>query len=248
MIQVLALDSSGTEAGVCILDSKGRLLAERRLDEGLTHSETLLPLVEDTLKDASLTPADIGLYAVSAGPGSFTGLRIGMALSKGMALPGDTPLAPISTLEAIALTAWEALSGEPLPAKCLLIPVLNARRNEVYWAGFEARGGVTRIVPDTAGPVAGLDELLSKTYSPIFLVGSGAQICYNEYKEKYDVWRADLTAPIARGVARAALVLLERVGPLPADRARLSYLRLSQAERNRQKQLACKQDTKEHSP
>ena len=100
-MNILAVDTAGKTAGVALLQD-GRLLYEVYLDGGLTHSETLLPLIDTCLKLCGLTCADIDLFGVNAGPGSFTGLRIGLAAVRGLASPRHTPCAPVSTLEALA--------------------------------------------------------------------------------------------------------------------------------------------------
>ena len=100
-MNILAVDTAGKTAGVALLQDD-RLLYEVYLDGGMTHSETLMPMIDSCLKLCGLTCADIDLYAVNAGPGSFTGLRIGLAAVKGLAFPRETLCAPVSTLEALA--------------------------------------------------------------------------------------------------------------------------------------------------
>ena len=100
-MNILAVDTAGKTAGVALLQDD-RLLYECYLDAGMTHSETILPLIDNCLKFCHLTCADIDVYGVNAGPGSFTGLRIGLAAVKGLAFPRETLCAPVSTLEALA--------------------------------------------------------------------------------------------------------------------------------------------------
>jgi len=126
-VNILAVDTAGKTAGVALLQD-GRLLYEVYLDGGLTHSETLLPLIDTCLKLCGLTCAGIDLFGVNAGPGSFTGLRIGLAAVKGLAFPRHTPCAPVSTLEALA--AGHVGQGTVLCA-------LDARRGQVYCAAFD---------------------------------------------------------------------------------------------------------------
>ena len=95
-MNILAVDTAGKTAGVALLQDD-RLLYEVYLDGGMTHSETLMPMIDSCLKMCGLTCADIDLYAVNAGPGSFTGLRIGLAAVKGLAFPRETLCAPVST-------------------------------------------------------------------------------------------------------------------------------------------------------
>lgn len=233
MSVTFALDSSGTEASVCIL-LDDTLLYEKEIDEGLTHSETLLPLVQEAFDEAGMAPRDVSLFAASAGPGSFTGLRIGLSLAKGMAAPFGLPLAPVSTLWALALASGEA--------EGTLVPALNARRGEVYAAAFDAAHHCERLMPDTAGPAEELAPTLAKLRSPITFVGSGAEICYTLFKERYAVRQLAPRFPIARGVALAARRMAAAGEILPAEQARPSYLRLSQAERERRQRLQAEND------
>ena len=126
-MNILAVDTAGKTAGVALLQDD-RLLYEVYLDGGMTHSETLMPMIDTCLKMCGLTCADIDLYAVNAGPGSFTGLRIGLAAVKGLAFPRETLCAPVSTLEALAA----AHTGEGT-----VLCALDARRAQVYSAAFD---------------------------------------------------------------------------------------------------------------
>ncbi len=231
MKTVVALDSSGKTAGVCVLQD-GSILYEKTLTEGLTHSETLLPLLETALASCGLSSGDVTLYAVTAGPGSFTGLRIGAALVKGLALPFGTPVVPVSTLEALAM----AISFDGV-----VVPALDARRGEVYWAAFDRRNGCLRLASDTVGPAADIAECLAGTAAPIFFVGDGAEICYNMFtygQAGVSAGKATLAPaapppPIARGAALVAAAQ-QNAGNLPSAAAlRPVYLRLSQAEREK---------------
>ena len=115
-MNILAVDTAGKTAGVALLQDD-RLLYEVYLDGGMTHSETLMPMIDTCLKLCGLTCADIDLYAVNAGPGSFTGLRIGLAAVKGLAFPRETLCAPVSTLEALPPTPARArCSAHWMPA------------------------------------------------------------------------------------------------------------------------------------
>lgn len=146
---ILGLDAAAKTAGVALLchEAAGdRLLYESYLATGYTHSETLLPLVDAALRACRLRAADIELYALTAGPGSFTGLRIGMALIKGLAAARSTPCVPVSTLQALA--AGCDTSG-------LLLPAMDARRGEVYAAAFwRDQAGLHRLLDDAALPAA----------------------------------------------------------------------------------------------
>lgn len=229
-MHLLALDSSGKTASVCLLRD-GTVLHEALLDKGLTHSETLLPLVRQVLADAGLAVSGVDVLAVTGGPGSFTGLRIGMALAKGLALPDNIPALAVSTLRSLAIASGQ--SG-------LVLPALDARRGEVYWAAFSCQPGVCRrLAPDDAAPASAAAAWLSALPagdSPVFWVGDGAQICYNALEPaKAQSSLAALRYPIARGTALAAYAAWQRGEAVPAAALRPRYLRLSQAERERAK-------------
>ena len=167
-MKILSLDSSATVATVALCED-GRLLAEYTLNNGNTHSETLLPMVESVLRLYGISVKDIDLFAASAGPGSFTGVRIGVATLKGLAFQSNTPCVGVSTLEAIA----ENLSLH----QGLICPVMNARRGQVYTALFRSNGEqMERLMPDSALSVTELDELLSAYGEPVAFCGDGYDV------------------------------------------------------------------------
>ena len=154
-MKILALESSATASSVAVCEDE-TLLAQSFQHSGLTHSRTLMPMCRDLLENCGLTLEEMEVVAVAAGPGSFTGLRIGVAAAKGLAWPGDKPCAGVSTLEAMA---WPLAHLE-----ADLCAVMDARRNQVYNARFQARGGILeRLCPDRAIPVEelALDEKLN---------------------------------------------------------------------------------------
>lgn len=141
-MKIIALESSAVTASVAVCEDEV-LLAQSFQNSGLTHSATLMPMAVDLLKNAGLTLEEMDVVAVAAGPGSFTGVRIGVAAAKGLAWPGDKPCAPCSTLESMA---WQVahMEGE-------ICAVMDARRNQVYAARFLGTGGsLVRISPDGA--------------------------------------------------------------------------------------------------
>lgn len=209
---VLAIDSSSKTAS-CAVVARGEVIAQSFLNTGLTHSQTLLPLIESTLKNAGAGIADIGLIAVSNGPGSFTGLRIGVATALGLAVPAGIECVGVSSLEAAAHGAAH-MDG-------LICAVMDARRNQVYNALFRAGGGVlTRLCEDRAISLEALSAEISEKGA--IVVGDGAGLCYNIGHPI-----RQLMYPTGYGVAMAALAGHTR----PADELR--YLRLPQAERER---------------
>ena len=151
-MKILALDSTAIAASVALCED-GELLGEYTVRNGNTHSQTLLPMVESLLAFFECTADDIDLFAASAGPGSFTGVRIGAATLKGLAFGTNKPCIGVSTLESLAYN----LIGQ----NGLICPVMNARRKQVYTALFRAKNGqMERLMPDSALAITELDELL----------------------------------------------------------------------------------------
>ena len=164
-MKILSLDSTSVTASVAITEN-GKTLAENFINNGLTHSQTLMPLVEKTLKDADVSVKDIDLFAVTNGPGSFTGVRIGIASLKGMADALNKPCFAVSTLEAIA----EPLKNED----CIACAVMDARCNQVYTAIFD---GGKRLCEDKAVLIDELGEELKQYNKKVVFIGDGAKIC-----------------------------------------------------------------------
>ena len=231
-MKLLAFESSAKAAGVAVLDD-GRLLAEYFQNSGQTHSRTLMQMAEDLLDNCDLTPQDIGACAVADGPGSFTGVRIGVAAAKGFAGGRDIPCCGVSTLEAMAWQASE-FSG-------IVCCAMDARRSQVYHARFLAENGtLTRLCPDCA---VSLDEVrlaLENCEKPKIMVGDGAQLCYNTFGTEIS---GCMLAPEHRrmqrasGVALAARRLLSEGADCSGAALAPNYLRLSQAERERAERL-----------
>ena len=225
---ILALESSAKAASAALLED-GRILAQASQCSGLTHSRTLLPMAEDLLKNAEKTIKDIDLFAVAHGPGSFTGVRIGVSTVKGLAWATNRPCVGVSTLEAMA---WHGLA-----AGGFVCPVMDARRQQVYNALFEIREGKpVRLTEDR--PIA-LEELapqIKALGAPVFLVGDGAALTakyLDSVQIPYRLAPDNLIWQSAWGVAMAALDKT----PGSADDLLPVYLRLSQAERERQERM-----------
>ena len=225
---ILAFETSAKAASVALTDGE-KLLGESYQNTGLTHSQTLLPMAQELLDSCGYKPEQVEAVAVAAGPGSFTGVRIGVAAAKGFAWGAQTPCYGVSTLEAMALhlSAWNGL----------VVPVMDARRNQVYTATFTAQDGeLERLCEDRAISLEELGQELKNAAQPIFLVGDGSILCYNTLKA--DVPNLVLP-PEHRMHQRATGVALAAVKQIaagkPGDGARLNpnYLRLSQAERER---------------
>lgn len=232
---IFALHCAGKSAGVAVLKDD-TIIYESYLNTGFTHSEKLLPLCTAAFDACGITAKDVDLFAPTAGPGSFTGLRIGLATVKGLALPFGTPVAPVSTLEAAA-AAFEQ-DGT-------VIAALDARRSEVYFAAFEREGGVLRrLTKDAAAPASELCQLVENCKKPLFFVGDGAELCYTIFEENEGVHRtAEITPHLGAGAALAAKRMYLAGETCTPAQARASYLRLSQAERERAQRQAAQNET-----
>ena len=226
---ILAFESSAKAASVALLRD-GRLLGQSTQVSALTHSRTLLPMAEDMLKNCELKPADVDLFAVAQGPGSFTGIRIGVSTVKGLAWATDKPCVGVSTLEALA---WHGVA-----AGGIVCPVMDARRSQVYNALFEIREGKpVRLCEDRAISLEQLAGELAARGEPAFLLGDGAALTAAFLRERGLPFRLapdDLLWQDGWGVAMAA----QDKTPISGEELLPVYLRLSQAERERQERLA----------
>ena len=231
---ILALESSAKAASVALMQDN-ELLAQYSQCSGLTHSRTLLPMVEDMLKNTDTKLADVDLIAVAHGPGSFTGIRIGVSTVKGLAWASDKKCVGVSTLAAMA---W---NGAGAPADSLICCAMDARRGQIYNALFRFENGrPAALTPDRAISLAELAEELKNTKNSIFVLGDGAELCYNYLLETglpAVLAPEEVRMQCAWGVCRAA------EGETPRSAAELLpvYLRLSQAERERQARERAKQ-------
>jgi tRNA threonylcarbamoyladenosine biosynthesis protein TsaB len=231
-MKILALDSSAVVASVALCDGE-TMLAEYTLNNGNTHSETLLPMIETMLSHFGITVDDIDLFAASTGPGSFTGVRIGAATLKGLAFAKNTPCVGVSTLEALAENAV-ALGG-------LICPVMNARRSQVYTALFRSDGKtLTRLMPDSALSITELDELLATYGEPVIFVGDGYEIVKRALRDcgiNAKNTPKDLILESAASVARCAYRAYLSGEYIKDTELSPTYLRLPQAERERLEKL-----------
>ncbi len=225
----LSLDTTAQIASAAILKN-GKLLCEYTVNSGNTHSVTLLPMIKHMLETVNLTTRDIDLYAVSAGPGSFTGVRIGVSTAKGLAFAANTPCVAVSALEAMA----ENLNG----LDGIICPVINARRSQVYTALFKCENGVlTRLCEDTTLLISELEEKL-KEYESVWFTG-----------DAYDLvsyMTNNITPTVLRNVnATGAAYVGERIYNAVEDKSVFTdaalqpiYLKKPQAEREREERLS----------
>ncbi len=228
-MKILALDSTAQVASVALCEDE-HLLGEMTVNNGNTHSQTLLPMIEFLLDRFEMTPADIDLFAAAVGPGSFTGVRIGAATVKGLAFGSQKPCAAVSTLEALAYNLCDH-NG-------LICPVMNARRQQVYTALFRAKDGVLeRLMPDSAIAITELDQRLSAFDEPVRLCGDGYGVTIPLLQHSVIPTSERYRHQSAYSVAQIAL-RMHRDGECCTD-ITLSpiYLRLSQAERERAERM-----------
>ncbi len=229
---ILAFESSAKAASVALL-REDRLLGEYYQNCGQTHSVTLLKMAEDLMENCGVKPEDVTAVACAAGPGSFTGIRIGVAAAKGFAWGRQLPCVGVSTLEAMAQQARE-FEG-------LICCAMDARRQQVYHALFDcADGELTRLCPDCAISLEELAEGLKNEKKGKIMVGDGAQLCYNTIGKTVSgcvLPPEHMTQQRASGVALVARNLLLQGGEFDPAALVPNYLRLSQAERERNERL-----------
>ncbi len=222
-MKILSVDSSSVSASVAVTEN-GVTLAENFINNGLTHSQTLMPMVEKTLNEANVSVKDVDLFAITNGPGSFTGVRIGIASVKGMADALGKKCIAVSTLEAIA----EPLKNED----CIACAVMDARCNQVYTAIFE---NGKRLCEDKAVLIDELGTELKSYNKKVVFIGDGSVLCYEKLKDVVtDIEIADENIRYVHGssICRLAEDKIKN-GESPIDSAKLVpfYLRLPQAER-----------------
>ena len=229
-MKILALETSAKAVSAAVSEN-GKILCSGYQDTGLTHSRTLMPIVEHILKNTGLTVADMDAIAVAAGPGSFTGIRIGVAAAKGLAFAADKPAVGVSTLAAMARNV----------AFCdgLVVCAMDARRQQVYNALFQAKDGqLTRLTPDRAISLEELAAELANDPRPKTVVGDGARLCFAHLTEAGISCRlapAHLVMQNAMSVALEAEAMAVEGKLVSAQALEPVYLRPAQADRLRQK-------------
>ena len=226
-MKILGIDTSANvaSAAICEIGESPKVIASGSINTKLTHSQTLMPFIESLLKSSKTELSDIDAFAASVGPGSFTGLRIGVSAIKGMAYGLNKPCRAVSTLHGMAYNFTVS--------DCIVCSVMDARCNQVYNALFEIKGGkVIRLTEDRALFTEELQKELSESYADkrIILTGDGAELVYG----KFGGGNIELSPPQLRfqsgtGVCFAA----EEYENIDAAALMPSYLRLPQAERER---------------
>ena len=223
---ILAIDSSAKAASVCIANEE-KIIGEFFINTSLTHSQTLMPMTEQLLKNTEMTIGEVDAIAVNAGPGSFTGVRIGVAAAKGLAFPKNLPCVSVSTLESMAYNL--------LGTDCLVCAVMDARCSQVYNAMFRIKGEtVERLTDDRALSLSDLLLEFKQTDERILIVGDGAEITYDFIKNEAS---NAVLAPKNRRTQTASSVALAAFQKLFEGKTQTAaelmpiYLRLPQAQR-----------------
>ncbi len=243
IIKVLAIDTSTAVSSVSICDfneTQTNIISEFNLNAKRTHSQTIMPMLNCALEHSGLSLSQIDYFCTVTGPGSFTGLRIGISAIKGLAYANGTPCAEVSSLEALAYNFKDM--------DATVCAVMDARSNQVYNALFEvhSNGDISRLCEDRAISIDELlDELLEKNNNKnIILVGDGAILCYNRFIQSItNITLAPLSMRFqkATSVALCGIDKIKKLEVISADKLLPNYLRLSQAER----ELSNKQKNKE---
>ena len=231
---ILSVDTTAGSASVGISEN-GKIKSEFYIDSGNTHSQTLLPMIEEAMKVTGLEAGDIDLFALSAGPGSFTGVRIGAATVKGLAFAYNTPCVAVPTTEAMAY----GLKFH----KGIIAAAVNARRGTVYFALFrgDGEGYPERLIADCAVDAERAAEILGGYSEPVMLCGDGASLVEKHCGCGLIPCPDLLNYPTAHGVSAVA----ERIYNGEADKSVFTngnllpvYLKKPQAEREREERLA----------
>lgn len=230
-MKILALDSSGLVASVAIVEDDN-LLGEYTIHYKKTHSQTLLPMLDEVVRMLELDLKTVDAIAVAAGPGSFTGLRIGSATAKGLGLALKKPLISVPTLEALAYNLFEC-DG-------VICPLMDARRNQTYTGIYERRDGQFQVLEE--GRAAAIEEILeclNRLGKKVIFLGDGIPVFREQIEEQlvvpYHFAPAHLNKQRAGAVAALGYQYLLQGKAESADKHRPNYLRLSQAERERAK-------------
>ncbi len=223
---ILSVDSSATPASVCLYDDK--VLAEYYINTKLTHSQTLTAMIESVLQITGKQAKDIDVFAVNSGPGSFTGVRIGVSAVKGMAYAMDRPCVAVSTLH--------SMINNFLTENAVICACMDARRQQVYNAVYRISEGREELLcSDRAIAIDALIEEIQAYHEKVILVGDGAELVYNSCKELNNIVLAPANLRYQRASA-VAMIAAEKANnhkTITAAALMPSYLRLSQAERER---------------
>ncbi len=238
-MKILALDTTCAIASVCIAeytDGNISLLSEFTVNAKRTHSETLLSMVKESLSVLKLTVDDIDIFACTVGPGSFTGVRIGVSVIKGLAFGRNKPCVPVSSLEALAYSASEVYS------RCIVTSLLDARGNRCFNASFKiSKGKPVRLTEDTVSANDDIYSYLASLGRTVYLTGDCADAFANKYADR-NIKSAPLhiASPSSFSIAKAAMdIYLKTMDKSVFTDANITpeYVLPSQAERENNKKV-----------
>ena len=235
-MKILALDSSGLVASVAVMEDD-TLIAEYTMNYKKTHSQTLLPMLDEIKKNIQLDLNSIDAIAVAAGPGSFTGLRIGSATAKGLGLALDKPLIAVPTVDALAYNLYD--TGEDT----VICPIMDARRNQVYTGIYKFQNHEFVIIKEQdALSIQEILEILNGIGKKVIFLGDGVPVFKETIKEnckvEYSFAPAHLSRQRSGAVAALASIYFVQGRTQTAAEHQPDYLRVSQAERERAERLA----------
>lgn len=223
---ILGIDTATKVAGAAVI-GEGRLISERFINNLKTHSQNIIPMIQQVLEDAGITPGDLARIAVTGGPGSFTGLRIGMSVAKTMSLALDIPVISISTLKALA---WNILGTQGL-----ICPILDARKNEVYTAIYKTGDKeLIELIAPTAVSIENLIGEINSHEGEVTFLGDAVPVYGDILREKLGP-RAGFASminsfPRASAAAELGLSLMDNADPADSIFLQPVYLRKSEAE------------------
>ncbi|SFB21472.1 tRNA threonylcarbamoyladenosine biosynthesis protein TsaB [Acetitomaculum ruminis DSM 5522] len=228
-MKILAIDSSGLVAGAAIYED-GIIKAEYQVNYKKTHSQTLLPMIDEIFKMTESDVKDMDIVAVAAGPGSFTGLRIGFATAKGLAMVINSPMVLVPTVDALAYNLY---GNEQI-----ICPIMDARRNQVYTGLYTFENFEFKVIKEQmAVDIKEIIKKINEIGKPVIFTGDGMPVFKEKIKElitvDYSFAPAHLSRQRAAALASLALEYYEKGLTIEADKATPVYLRLSQAERER---------------
>lgn len=227
---ILAVDTSSKTASAALLKDEN-VIGEYFSDTGFQHSRTLMPMIESLLRCSEISPEEIELYAVTVGPGSFTGVRIGVAAVKGMAFAGNKPCVEISPLETMAMNVPN-FDG-------IVCPTMDARCNQVYNGLFERNGNENkRLCPDRALKIDELIDELKSYNKKVCFLGDGATLCAGQAEQnqiEYIIPQNNILYPKASSVGLIGLEKYKKGEYVTAETLAPLYLRAPQAERMKNK-------------
>ncbi len=226
-MKILGIDSSGMVASVALVEDDV-VIAEYTMNHKKTHSETLLPMIDEIVRTSEMKLEDLDAIAIAAGPGSFTGLRIGAATAKGLALANDQPIIPVKTCEGLAFNMWGA--------EGLVCPIVDARRSQVYTGIYKVTSGLEVIKEQEPMDIHDLIEYLND-FNSVTFIGDGVpiyeKVIWNEIHIPCKMAPANMNRQRGASIATYGAMLFKEGKFVSADDFAPDYLRKSQAERVR---------------